>query len=127
MFVSAQTGGCGTKRSADSMDLPRPASRPVVTPFAECSALANADIGSAVGAPVHIASASLVLDAKPAAPNCRVPGHVEPSVRFEARLPSTTWSQRFVSVAQLRALRIRHDRRSSQGDSKSVSIIGVEI
>jgi hypothetical protein len=95
---------------------------------AECSALANADIGNAVGSPVRITLASLVQDAKPA-PHCKVPGYAEPPVRFEVRLPSATWSRRFVqtgcgsghrmearpvSIAQLRDLRTRHDRRAAR-------------
>jgi hypothetical protein len=75
----------------------QPASLAVVSPVSECSALAGADISSAVGAPVHITSASLVQDAKPA-PYCRVLGYVEPSVRFEVRLPSASWTQRFVQT-----------------------------
>ena len=75
----------------------QPAKLAVVTPVADCSALANMDISSAVGAPVHITSASLVQDAKPA-PYCKVLGYVELAVRFEVRLPSGSWTQRFVQT-----------------------------
>ena len=73
------------------------ASLAVVSPVTECSALTNADISDAVGAAVHITSASLVQDGKPA-PYCRVLGYVEPSVRFEVRLPTGSWTQRFVQT-----------------------------
>jgi feruloyl esterase len=69
----------------------------VVSPVADCTALTNAEISDAVGAPVHITSASLVQDAKPA-PYCKVLGYVEPSVKFEVRLPSGGWTQRFVQT-----------------------------
>jgi feruloyl esterase len=69
----------------------------VVSLVAECSTLANADIRSAVGAPVHITSASLVQGAKPA-PYCKVLDYVEPAVKFEVRLPSGAWTQRFVQT-----------------------------
>jgi len=75
----------------------QPASLRVVTPVVDCSALANADISRAVGAPVHITSASMVRDARPA-PYCKVLGYVEPAVRFEVRLPSGSWTQRFVET-----------------------------
>jgi hypothetical protein len=73
------------------------ASLAVVSPVADCTALTNADISNSVGAPVHITSASLIQNARPA-PYCRVLGYVEPAVRFEVRLPSATWSQRFVQT-----------------------------
>jgi hypothetical protein len=120
----------------------QPVSLPVATPLAKRSALANADISSVVGAPVHITLASLVHRAKPE-PYCEVLSYGEPSVRFEVRLPSAPWTQRFVqagcrsrhtmearfgSVAQLRDLRTRHDRPAPrQGIQNGVSIKGVEI
>lgn len=74
----------------------QPASLALVAPVAECAVLASADLSIAVGAPVHIKSASLVQDGKPA-PYCKVLGSIEPSVGFEVHLPAT-WSQRFVQT-----------------------------
>lgn len=74
-----------------------PARLSVVEPVVECSTLATADISAAVGSPTHIASAAPVLDGKPA-PFCKVLGYVDPRVKFEVRLPLTTWTQRFVQT-----------------------------
>ena len=65
--------------------------------MADCAKLADVDISAAVGAKVHMTSATPVTDAKPA-PYCRVTGYVEPMVKFEVRLPMSGWTQRFVQT-----------------------------
>lgn len=69
----------------------------VVAPVVACESLAQADISAAVGAETHITSAVSVPEASPA-PYCRVTGYVEPMVKFEVRLPLSTWTQRFVQT-----------------------------
>lgn len=69
----------------------------VVEPVIGCEKLLEADISDIVGAKTHITSAELVPQGAPA-PYCRVTGYVEPSVKFEVRLPLTTWTQRFVQT-----------------------------
>ena len=68
-----------------------------VAPVMPCENLASADLTSAAGAPTHITSATPVNDAKPA-PYCDVLGYVDPAIRFEVRLPLTTWTQRFLQT-----------------------------
>lgn len=68
-----------------------------VAPVEECAKLASADISAAVGAKTHITSAESMVGGKPT-PYCRVTGYVEPMVKFEVRLPLTTWTQRFVQT-----------------------------
>jgi hypothetical protein len=68
-----------------------------VAPVIACAKLASADISSAVGATTHISSAQEMPQGMPA-PYCRVTGYVEPMVKFEVRLPLTTWTQRFVQT-----------------------------
>lgn len=80
MFVGEQAGGHDTKRSADSMALPRPASPLrgplfVVLGLALAAGAATQPASLPVGAPGHIPSASPAQDAKPAT-HCRVPGYV---------------------------------------------------
>jgi hypothetical protein len=76
---------------------PQLAALSAVAPVADCSKLADADISGAVGAKTHITAATVMPDGKPA-PYCRVTGYVEPMVKFEVRLPTTTWTQRFVQT-----------------------------
>lgn len=72
-----------------------------VAPTVDCASLATADVSAAVsaavGARTHITSAEAVPTAR-LAPYCRVTGYVEPMVKFEVRLPLTTWTQRFVQT-----------------------------
>ena len=76
---------------------PQLASLSAVAPVVDCAKLAIVDISKAVGAGTHITSAEVVQEGKPA-PYCRVTGYVEPMVKFEVRLPTTTWTQRFVQT-----------------------------
>jgi Tannase and feruloyl esterase len=69
----------------------------VVAPVVDCATLASADISAAVGSPTHITSATPVSEGKPA-PYCEVKGYVDPQVKFEVRLPLTTWTQRLVQT-----------------------------
>lgn len=68
-----------------------------VQPVIECEKLVAADISPAVGAPTHITSAKVLNEAKPAA-YCEVLGYIEPSIKFEVRLPLTNWTQRFLQT-----------------------------
>lgn len=68
-----------------------------VRPVVDCAKLMDVDISGSVGAKTHITSAAAMLDAQPA-PYCRVTGYVEPMNKFEVRLPTATWTQRFVQT-----------------------------
>jgi len=74
-----------------------PAMLAAIAPVGDCAAMVSADISRAVGASTHITSAVPVTDGKPA-PYCDVKGYVEPQIRFEVRLPLSTWTQRFVQT-----------------------------
>jgi len=76
---------------------PQIAALRVVEPVMACEKLAQADITNVVGATTHITSAEAVPQGTPA-PYCRVTGFVKPMVKFEVRLPLTTWTQRFVQT-----------------------------
>ncbi|MFN7996915.1 MAG: tannase/feruloyl esterase family alpha/beta hydrolase [Bryobacteraceae bacterium] len=91
----AGIAGLGLALAAGAMA--QPANLAVVTPVAECPALAGANLSSAAGAPVYLTSAAMVQAAR-SAPYCRVLGYVEPSVWFEVRLPSSRWTHRFVQT-----------------------------
>jgi hypothetical protein len=69
----------------------------VVLPAVQCSDLAHKSIAMPADAPIHIIGAVEVQDAKPAS-YCQVTGYVSSEVRFEVRLPTKTWTQRFVQT-----------------------------
>ena len=74
-----------------------PAALAAISPVGDCAALGSADISSAVSAPVHITSAKSEAHGMPA-PYCDVKGYVEPQIKFEVRLPLSTWTQRLVQT-----------------------------
>jgi hypothetical protein len=91
MFCYAQTSSDALPSAAT------PATLAAVAPVTDCAKLGDADVSAAVGAKVHMTSATPVTDGKPAA-YCRVTGYVEPMVKFEVRLPMSGWTQRFVQT-----------------------------
>ena len=66
-------------------------------PVMSCGDLATADLTGVADKPTHITSASEVMEGMPT-PYCRVLGYVEPKVKFEVRLPSAGWTQRFLQT-----------------------------
>lgn len=68
---------------------------PVVRPVMECGSLSGIDIYPEGGSPARINSATLERGAN-GIPLCRVEGYVAPQVRFELRLPTENWYQRFM-------------------------------
>lgn len=92
MFLAS--GGLWAQETAES---PRSPNLAVVAPVVDCATLAAADISAAVGSPTHISSAVPVAEGRPA-PYCDVQGYVDPQVKFEVRLPLTTWTQRLVQT-----------------------------
>ncbi len=84
----------GAAQRAEAQEL---AALAPVSPVVDCASLAGTDISAAVGAPTHVESAKAVAAGKPA-PYCDVTGYVESAIRFEVRLPLTTWTQRFVQT-----------------------------
>lgn len=67
-----------------------------ILPVIGCDKLTSVDISSAVGSATHITSAHEIQ--YPNAPYCDVKGYVEKSVQFEVKLPSKTWTQRYVQL-----------------------------
>ena len=93
------TGSVSRAQRAPTGPPPAPvlAALPAVAPVVDCEKLASVDVSDAVGAKTHITSAQSRQDGSPA-PYCRVLGYVEPAVKFEVRLPLTTWTQRYVQT-----------------------------
>ena len=70
----------------------------VVRPVMECGDLIwmGQKLSLMAGVPLQVQSATVATDAP--APYCDVKGYVSPMVDFEVRLPTTTWTQRFLQV-----------------------------
>lgn len=69
---------------------------PALKPVAACESLTSADLSGAVGASVRLESATRVVGE--GKPYCRVLGQIAPEVRFEVRLPTGGWTQRYLQT-----------------------------
>jgi hypothetical protein len=69
--------------------------RTIVKPVLDCAALAKLEVTDIPGAPVRILSAKL-NSATPE--NCIVTGYVAPQVQFELRLPTQTYTGRYLQL-----------------------------
>lgn len=79
--------------SVDMVTLPE---RPVVAPLVECAALAGQDFSRVSEAPARIQSAAVEPPTAQRAEFCLVKGYVAPSIQFELRLPTKTWTGRYL-------------------------------
>jgi Tannase and feruloyl esterase len=68
---------------------------PIVKPVMACADLMKLDLGYLKEAPTKLDSAIVVTEGVPA-PYCLVSGYAAPSVAFQVRLATETWSQRMV-------------------------------
>jgi feruloyl esterase len=68
------------------------AAQPAIAPAMECAALAGQEIAG-----LRIAAASVVAEGRPA-PACHLRGTIGASIGFEAWLPTTAWTGRYLQV-----------------------------
>ncbi len=92
-FVLAFTGKAQTQTATPAF-----ADLAAVQPAADCGALKlmGHTLSVVAGIPMQVLS-STVVDESPAS-YCEVKGYVSPQVRFEVRLPTTRWTQRFLQL-----------------------------
>jgi hypothetical protein len=86
-------GGAGL---AHARTAPALANLSALKPVMDCQALANVDVSDAVGAAVKITSAKAAGAGDKA--YCAVQGVIAPKIRFELRLPTQGWTQRYLQV-----------------------------
>jgi hypothetical protein len=86
----------GGANLASAQTTPALADLVALRPVMDCGALADVDVSAAVGATVKITSA------KPAGVGdkayCAIQGVIAPKIRFELRLPTQGWTQRYLQV-----------------------------
>jgi pimeloyl-ACP methyl ester carboxylesterase len=70
----------------------------VVLPKMSCEALAFEDFTSLPDAGTQILSSELVPADGSTPEYCKVTGYVEPQIQFELRLPTKTWTQRYLQL-----------------------------
>jgi poly(3-hydroxybutyrate) depolymerase len=75
------------------IDLPP---RPVITPASDCGALARRDFAGVRDAPTSISAAEIVAATATQPEICLVKGYVAPQVQFELRLPTKTYTGRYL-------------------------------
>jgi hypothetical protein len=93
-FVAlAVLAGAGT---ACAQPAPGLANLPELKPTMDCTALANADVSAAVGAVTKITSAK--ISGAGDKTYCAIQGVIAPRIRFELRLPTQGWTQRYLQV-----------------------------
>ena len=68
----------------------------VVTPVLDCSKLPQLNLSSTSGVAMRVVSATVIKEGP--APYCDVKGYISPQIEFEVRLPTATWTQRFVQT-----------------------------
>ena len=70
--------------------------RSIVAPAMECAALVAKDFSHVREGPARIQSAAVEPAAAQRAEFCLVKGYVAPSIQFELRLPTRTWTGRYL-------------------------------
>jgi hypothetical protein len=77
----------------DMIPLPE---RPFIAPTIECAALAAKDFSRLAEGPARIQSAAIEPATGQRAEFCVVKGYVAPTIQFELRLPTKTWTGRYL-------------------------------
>ncbi|HEY1312929.1 MAG TPA: tannase/feruloyl esterase family alpha/beta hydrolase, partial [Steroidobacteraceae bacterium] len=90
MQIRAQTT---VASAADMVPLPE---RPVIAPIMDCAALTAKDFSRLAEGPARVQSATLEPAAAARAEFCLVKGYVAPTIQFELRLPTKTWTGRYL-------------------------------
>jgi len=78
------------------VDMIRLPERPFVAPTIECAALAAKDFSRLAEGPARIQSAAIEPATEQRAEFCVVKGYVAPTIQFELRLPTKTWTGRYL-------------------------------
>jgi feruloyl esterase len=88
-----------TPLAAQSLRVPEPIEPmqelPGVAPVVECDALLDVDAVFTDADPIHLTSASVVVE-EHKHPYCRVEGYVAPQIHFALHLPTEGWNQRYL-------------------------------
>lgn len=84
----------GTAAATVDLD-PLPAREPI-TPAIDCAALASQDFAGVKDGPAQVQSAAVEAASAERAEFCVVKGYVAPTIQFELRLPTKTWTGRYL-------------------------------
>ena len=77
----------------DMLPLPE---RGIIAPAIDCATLTNQNFSGVAEGPARIQSAAVEAASAERAEFCFVKGYVAPSIQFELRLPTKTWSGRYL-------------------------------
>jgi len=89
----AQQPATITVPAADMVPMP---AREITTPVMDCASLVNQDFSRVDEGPARIQSAALEPATVQRAEFCALKGYVAPTIQFELRLPTKTWSGRYL-------------------------------
>ncbi|MGP3968340.1 tannase/feruloyl esterase family alpha/beta hydrolase [Streptomyces sp. 6N223] len=86
----------GVTGSDDLATLASQVAEPIgVAPVRSCGQLARENLALDDDAPAWVGSAQVVAASDSIAEHCRVVGYIEPAIRFEVNLPTSTWNGRY--------------------------------
>lgn len=91
--VLAQTSPATATAGVDMVPMPE---RSVVAPVVDCATLAGKDFSHVSEGPARIQSATVEAPGAQRAEFCLVKGYVAPTIQFELRLPTKTWTGRYL-------------------------------
>ena len=104
LLAAVMVAGMGLVTAPAATAAPAPAATSgegqlgVVTPQMECAHLATRQVEALPGEIATLGSATVVAATATAPEYCRVIGLITPQHQFELRLPTTTWTQRFLQT-----------------------------
>jgi Tannase and feruloyl esterase len=82
--------------AAPTAEMQRLPERNIILPIIDCAALTGRDFSQDLEAPARVQSAAVETAAAERAEFCAVKGYVAPNIQFELRLPTKTWSGRYL-------------------------------
>jgi hypothetical protein len=88
--------GAETPPAAAGVDMVPMPDRPLVAPVIECAALMGKDFSRVSDGPARVQSAAVEPATAQRAEFCLVKGYVAPTIQFELRLPTKTWTGRYL-------------------------------
>jgi len=114
----------GAPQSASAQNTLRPPvqmtalpERDVIPPAMECADLAAEDFSTIKGAPTNIASATIESATAERAEFCLVKGMIAPQIQFELRLPTKTYTGRYLQGGCGGACGVIYDRVTPECDN----------
>jgi Tannase and feruloyl esterase len=93
LLATATPALCATPAAIDMTRLP---DRTAIAPIRDCASLLQQDFSRVAEGPARVQSTGVEPESAERAEFCLVKGYVAPAIQFELRLPTKTWSGRYL-------------------------------